>query len=104
MPDPTSDQIRGFIEARFPRADINDAQDIFSLGYINSLFAMELVMFLEKTFAIAIPNDELRIDNVRTVGRGGGIAHDDRAADGAGNDRPPVHPGVRGRARRPVRR
>ena len=67
MPDPTSDQIRGFIEARFPRADINDAQDIFSLGYINSLFAMELVMFLEKTFAIAIPNDELRIDNGRTV-------------------------------------
>ena len=59
--------ILSFIEARFPQASIETGQDIFSLGYINSLFAMELVMFIEKTFGLTIPNDELRIDNFRTV-------------------------------------
>jgi methoxymalonate biosynthesis acyl carrier protein len=67
MSDTTTEQITGFITNRFPQAEITAAQDIFSLGYINSLFAMELVMFVEKTFAITIPNDELRIDNFRTA-------------------------------------
>ena len=67
MQDTTSDQILGFVTGRFPQAEITGGQDIFSLGYINSLFAMELVMFVEKTFGVTIPNDELRIDNFRTV-------------------------------------
>ena len=67
MPDMASTHILGFITSRFPQAGIAESDDIFSLGYISSLFAMELVMFIEKTFAITIPNDELRIDNFRTV-------------------------------------
>ena len=63
----TQTQILSFIEARFPQARIETGQDIFSLGFINSLFAMELVMFIEKTFGLTIPNDELQIDNFRTV-------------------------------------
>ncbi len=60
-------QLQSFVEGRFPQAGITTDQDIFSLGYINSLFAMELVMFIEKTFSVTVPNDELRIDNFRTV-------------------------------------
>jgi methoxymalonate biosynthesis acyl carrier protein len=67
MPDTTSAQILGFITSRFPQAGVTESEDIFSLGYISSLFAMELVMFIEKAFAITIPNDELRIDNFRTA-------------------------------------
>ena len=63
----TTTQIVEFITNRFPQAQITPAEDIFSLGYINSLFAMELVMFVEKTFAVTIPNDELKIDNFRTA-------------------------------------
>lgn len=63
----TTTQIVEFITNRFPQAKITPAEDIFSLGYINSLFAMELVMFVEKTFAVTIPNDELKIDNFRTA-------------------------------------
>ena len=65
--DTTSAQILAFIESRFPQARIDRVQDIFSLGFINSLFAMELVMFIEKSFELTVPNDELRIDNFRTV-------------------------------------
>ncbi len=60
-------RILSFIEGRFPQGGIEADQDIFSLGYINSLFAMELVMFIEKTFALTVPNEELRIENFRTV-------------------------------------
>jgi acyl carrier protein len=67
MNDTVSTEISDFITGRFPQAQITGAQDIFSLGYINSLFAMELVMYLEKTFGITIPTDEMVIDNFRTV-------------------------------------
>lgn len=63
----TAARIRTFIQARFPQAELTDEQDIFAMGFINSLFAMELVMFIEKTFGRSVPNDELRIDNFRTV-------------------------------------
>ncbi len=60
-------QIRGFIIGRFPNAELADDQDIFALGYVNSLFAMELVLFVEKQFGIEIPNQELDIANFRTI-------------------------------------
>lgn len=67
MAEKIGEQITGFIRDRFPEADITETDDIFSLGYINSLFAMELVMHVEKTFGITIANEDLRIDNFRTV-------------------------------------
>ena len=67
MQEAIIDQVSAFITDRFPQAAITETEDIFSLGYINSLFAMELVMFLEKSFSVTIPNDELHIDNFRTV-------------------------------------
>ena len=59
--------IRGVNRGVMPQAEIDNDVDIFSLGYINSLFAMELVMFVEKTYGFTVPTDELRIDNFRTV-------------------------------------
>ena len=67
MAETVDGRILEFIEGRFPQAGIEPGQDIFSLGYINSLFAMELVMFVEKSFGVTIPNEELRIDNFRTA-------------------------------------
>jgi methoxymalonate biosynthesis acyl carrier protein len=63
----TSARILEFIRSRYPQADVSADQDIFQVGFINSLFAMELVMFVEKTFDVTVPNEELRIDNFRTA-------------------------------------
>jgi acyl carrier protein len=65
----TEAEIRDFISTRYPDQKISDDDDIFSLGFVNSLFAMELVVFLEKTFDITIPNEDLQIDHFRTVNR-----------------------------------
>jgi methoxymalonate biosynthesis acyl carrier protein len=67
MPSEARIKIRDFITARYPQVQIPDDEDLFSLGFINSLFAMELVMFIEKTFGITVQNEELRIDNFRTI-------------------------------------
>lgn len=67
MSDTARDQILDFVRDRYPQAEIDASQDIFALGFVNSLFAMELVMFVEKTFSVTIPNEELRIDNFRTA-------------------------------------
>lgn len=56
-----------FIEGRFPDVRLGVDEDIFALGFVNSLFAMELVLFLEGTFEFSIPNAALRLDNFRTV-------------------------------------
>jgi acyl carrier protein len=67
MSDTVQEQILAFILGRFPEVEIGESDDIFRLGFVNSLFAMELVMFIEKTFGLTIPNDELVIDNFRTA-------------------------------------
>jgi len=59
--------IIGFVENRFPGIALEATEDIFARGFVNSLFAMELVMFLENTFAFTIPSEVLRLDNFRTV-------------------------------------
>jgi len=60
-------QIRDFLHKKFPNAEIADDQDIFALGYVNSLFAMELVLFIEQAFGDEVPNEDLEIDNFRSV-------------------------------------
>jgi len=67
MDDTVGQQITGFIQGRFPSLTIAPDDDIFALGFVNSLFAMELVMFLETTYAFSVPNEELNLDNFRTV-------------------------------------
>ena len=60
-------RILRFIKDRYPNAELGETDDIFAVGYVNSLFAMELVMFIEKSFEVTIPNEELRLDNFRTA-------------------------------------
>jgi acyl carrier protein len=67
MQDNVADRILEFVRGRYPQAEIDPDQDIFALGFVNSLFAMELVMFIEKEFGITVPNDALKIDNFRTA-------------------------------------
>lgn len=65
--DLVQEQVLAFLRGRYPQVEIGAEQDIFALGFVNSLFAMELVMYVEKTFAVTVPNDELRIDNFRSA-------------------------------------
>lgn len=44
-------------------------RDLFASGLVASLFAMELIVHLEQTYAIAIVGADLKLDNFRTIER-----------------------------------
>ena len=61
------DALRDFIlrSVRIPRLD--DDEDLFESGIVNSLFAVQLMTFVEKTFAIEVAMEDLEIDNFRSL-------------------------------------
>lgn len=56
-----------FMSKFFQNHDLKDDDDIFALGFVNSLFAMQLVMFVEKEFDMTVDDEDLNIDNFRTL-------------------------------------
>ncbi|MFI0908776.1 phosphopantetheine-binding protein [Streptomyces sioyaensis] len=70
MPDELS-EIRQFVAVHTGGADIADDQDIFAAGYVNSLFVVQAVMWLERTFDLSIQGADLHLDNIRSIKRMG---------------------------------
>jgi methoxymalonate biosynthesis acyl carrier protein len=60
-------RIRSFLSHHFQNYDLQDDEDIFSLGFVNSLFAMQLVMFIEKEFNTSVEDEDLELDNFRSI-------------------------------------
>ena len=48
-------------------AEFTDSDNIFELGFVNSLFAMKLLNFVEEEFNIQIDNDDIDISNFSSV-------------------------------------
>jgi len=47
--------------------EIRDDDDIFELGVVNSLFAIQLVVFVENEFSITVERVELDINNFCSI-------------------------------------
>lgn len=65
--EPEKEAIRRFLRKHIGDAELSDQDDIFARGLVTSLFAMQLVRFLEKTFAIALHDDDLVVERFRSV-------------------------------------
>jgi methoxymalonate biosynthesis acyl carrier protein len=63
----TKQQIREFVSRFFRGHELADDEDIFASGFVNSMFAMQLVQFVETTFGITVESEDLEIDNFRTL-------------------------------------
>lgn len=61
------DRIRAFLLRHVRTNGFRDDDDLFRGGYLNSLFAMELVLFVEKEFSLSIGSEDLNLDNFRSV-------------------------------------
>jgi methoxymalonate biosynthesis acyl carrier protein len=60
-------QIREFV-SRFVRGHaLGDGEDIFATGFVNSMFAMQLVQFVETTFGVTVESEDLDIENFRSI-------------------------------------
>ena len=67
MDAPVKQQIREFIERYVRHRGFDDDVDIFALGFVNSMFAMQLVLFVEGDFGIKVEDEDLEIDNFKSV-------------------------------------
>lgn len=61
--------IRDFLENFIGEEDFSDDDDIFELGLVSSLMAMQLVLFVEKTLAAQVQSEDLDLDNFRSIAR-----------------------------------
>lgn len=61
------EDIRNFLENFISEEDFSDDDDIFALGLVSSLMAMQLVLFVEKTLAIRVDSEDLDLDNFRSI-------------------------------------
>lgn len=63
----TKKEIRDFLSRFFRKRELQDDEDIFALGFVNSLFAMQLIMYIEKQFGIQVDNNDLDFSNFRSI-------------------------------------
>jgi methoxymalonate biosynthesis acyl carrier protein len=60
-------KIQEFLTKRLKNFDLGEDVDYFALGLVNSLFAMQLVLFVEREFQIMVEEEDLRIENFNTI-------------------------------------
>lgn len=65
--DQTQSKIKEFLSRFFKNHDLQPEEDIFALGFVNSLLAMQLVAFVEKEFGVRVEDDDLDLDNFRSI-------------------------------------
>jgi len=59
--------VTNFVVTSVNIANLDHENNLFESGVVNSLFAVQLVTFLEKTFAIEIGMDDLDIENFKSL-------------------------------------
>jgi acyl carrier protein len=60
-------KLRVFLAKIFRNHELQNDQDIFQAGFVNSMFAMQLVLFIETEFKLRIEDEDLELDNFRTI-------------------------------------
>ncbi len=85
--------IRQYITDRVHGVHVQDDEDLFANGHVNSLFAVQLVMWLQQTFNIRIQRGDLDLENYQSVQAIVRFVQTKRAADGVAPAAAPGGPG-----------
>ena len=60
-------KIRTFLNKYISNDFYENTDNLFAMGLVSSLFAMQLVAYLESNFDLTVDNSELDIDNFKSV-------------------------------------
>lgn len=66
-PKMIKDKIRSFLREKTKQPDLADGEDYFQKGFVNSLFAMQLVLFVEKEFQLQVGDEDLALENFNSI-------------------------------------
>jgi methoxymalonate biosynthesis acyl carrier protein len=67
-----TEDVLHFVAAK-TKSPVSPDEDIFESGLASSLFALELISHLEKSYLVSIDGDDVRLDNFRTAERMTGL-------------------------------
>lgn len=56
-----------FMERFYNVSETDGDTNIFDLGYVNSLFGQQLIIFLERKFHISVEIEDMDINNFSTI-------------------------------------
>ena len=59
--------VKEFLVKISRKTDFKDDEDIMNSGLLNSLFAMQLILFLEKKFNISIGKEDFNLENFKSL-------------------------------------
>ncbi len=65
--DDVRGRVRSFLDTRLASRSPSDTDDIFAMGYANSLFAVQLARFVQTEFEIELQAEDMDIDNFRSL-------------------------------------
>ncbi len=65
-PDAVSEELCGFLRDAL-RQPVRPDDDIFATGMANSMFALELIVYIERRFGVRLENEDLSRDNFRSA-------------------------------------
>jgi methoxymalonate biosynthesis acyl carrier protein len=66
-PNQVQEAIRAFIQASINIDGLGNDENLFESGFVNSLFAVQLMTFIERTFQIEVGTDDLDIGNFKSI-------------------------------------
>ncbi|MER6911893.1 phosphopantetheine-binding protein [Streptomyces sp. NPDC000594] len=68
----TAVTVREYVRANMTAlkdAELRDEDNIFEKGFVTSIFAMQLLDFIESTFEVEVPDDRITLQNFSSVNR-----------------------------------
>lgn len=65
--DGIKETVKRFILSSINISHLDDDDNLFESGIVNSLFAVQLMTFIEKIFAIEVGMDDLDIENFKSL-------------------------------------
>ena len=63
----TRDEIVNYLAQFLPVDQLSDDDDIFRRGFVSSMFAVQLVTFVEKHFDLTVAHEDLELSNFRSI-------------------------------------
>lgn len=60
-------KVRDYLKRFYRKREIQNDENIFELGFANSMFSMQLVMFLEREFNITVDSEDMDPKNFETI-------------------------------------
>lgn len=60
-------KIRAYLSRSLRGRALGDEEDIFALGLVHSLFAMQIVLFVEREFDVELDPEQIALTELRSV-------------------------------------